>query len=75
NLFTVENSIGFDIDIPFTRETWHGRIVACRGIGASSLSSAKIAAFEKEHKAFLNTVPETFAIPHYATILILQKNR
>lgn len=75
DLFTVENAIGFDIDIPFTRETWHGRIVACRGIGASSLSAAEIAEFEKEHKAFLNTVPETFAIPHYATILNLQKNR
>ncbi len=75
DLFTVEHAIGFDIDIPFTRETWHGRMVACRGIGASSLSAAEIAEFEKEHKAFLNTVPETFAIPHYATILNLQKNQ
>ncbi len=75
DLFTVENAIGFDIDIPFTRETWHGRMVACRGIGASSLSEAEIAEFEKEHKAFLNTVPEAFEIPHYVTILNLQKNR
>ncbi|MGN0561164.1 MAG: class I SAM-dependent methyltransferase [Candidatus Fimenecus sp.] len=75
DLFTVENAIGFDIDILFTRETWHGRMVACRGIGASSLSAAEIAEFEKEHKAFLNTAPETFEIPHYVTILNLQKNR
>lgn len=73
DLFSVENAIGFDIDIPFTRETWHGRMVACRGIGASSLSAAEIVAFEKEHKVFLNTVPETFAIPHYVTILNLRK--
>lgn len=73
DLFTVENVIGFDIDIPFTRETWHGRMVACRGIGASSLSAAQIAEFEKEHKAFLNTVPEPFEIPHYVTVLNLRK--
>lgn len=73
DLFTVINAIGFDIDISFTRETWHGRMVACRGIGASSLSATEIAEFEKEHKVFLNTVPETFAIPHYVTILNLRK--
>lgn len=73
DLFTVENAIGFDIDISFTRDTWHGRMVACRGIGASSLSASEISEFEKEHKAFLNTVPETFSIPHYVTILNLRK--
>ncbi len=28
---------------------------------------------EKEHLAFLDTVPEQFTIPHYITILDLEK--
>ena len=45
---------------------------ACRGIGASSLSAEEIAAWEKEHKRYLKTLPETFDIWHYATVLDLQ---
>lgn len=73
DFFTVTNAISMDMDIPFTRESWHGRIKACRGIGASSLSPEEIAAWEKEHLAFLDTVPEQFTIPHYITILDLEK--
>lgn len=72
-LFAVENSIGFDIDVDFTRESWHGRIKACRGIGASSLSKKEIDSWETEHINYLRTVPEKFKIPHYATILDLKK--
>ncbi len=25
----------YDVDVPFTRESWHGRMKACQGIGAS----------------------------------------
>ncbi|MDE6658496.1 MAG: class I SAM-dependent methyltransferase [Eubacterium sp.] len=71
-LFTVDNAVAFDLDIPFTRESWNGRMKACRGVDAS-LSSSEIAEFEKEHLAYLKTVPETFTIPHYATILDLKK--
>lgn len=72
-LFDVENAITCTVDVPFTRETWHGRIVACRGIDASSLSKETIAAFEQEHMVYLNTVPETFEIPHYVSFLNLRK--
>ena len=72
-LFTVERRVFFDEDIPFTRESWHGRMVACRGIGASSLPGEKIAAFEAEHRAYLETLPEEFTIPHQIMILVLQK--
>lgn len=73
DFFTVTNAISMDMDIPFSRESWHGRIKACRGIGASSLSADEIAAWEKEHLAFLDTEPEQFTIPHYITILDLEK--
>lgn len=72
-LFDVEERFGFDLDIPFTRETWNGRIRACRGIGASSLPEEEIARFEEEHRAFLAAVPEPFTIPHFATVLLLRK--
>ena len=69
----MEERFGFDLDIPFTRETWNGRIRACRGIGASSLPEEEIARFEEEHRAFLAAVPESFTIPHFATVLLLRK--
>lgn len=67
--FDCLRCLAFDLNIPFTRESWHGRIVACRGIGASSLPQEKINAFKKEHLAYLQTVPERFVIPHYVTML------
>ncbi|MDR1748791.1 MAG: class I SAM-dependent methyltransferase, partial [Spirochaetaceae bacterium] len=44
-LFELENSFVYDIPVRFTRESWHGRMKTCRGIGAqtSSLSAAEIA--------------------------------
>lgn len=72
-LFEVENAITYDLDVTFSRESWHGRLKACRGIGASSLNAEKIEKWEKEHLDFLSTVPETFDILHYATILNLRK--
>lgn len=72
SLFSVNNAVAFDLDIQFTRESWNGRIKACRGIDAS-LFAGEIARFEAEHIEYLKTVPETFTIPHYATILDLIK--
>jgi len=72
-LFEVEHRVYFCVDVPFTREAWHGRILACRGIGASSLPGEKIAAFETEHRAFLGTLPEAFTIPHQIMMLVLRK--
>lgn len=72
-LFDVEHSIAYDIKVPFTRESWHGRIKACRGIGASSLPDDVIKAFEREHIQMLSDMPESFDILHYATILNLRK--
>lgn len=72
-LFTVDHSVAFDLDIPFTRESWHGRIKACRGIGASLLSEKEIELWEAEHLDYLKMVPEMFTIPHYVSILDLKK--
>jgi len=73
SLFEEANSIVYDIKVPFTRESWHGRMKACRGIGASSLSIEEIEEFERQHIKLLSEMPETFDILHYVTILDLQK--
>lgn len=72
-LFEMEDLLAYDVALSFTRESWHGRIKACRGIGASSLTAREIAAFEKAHRAFLESVPSSFTIPHYVTLLNLRK--
>ena len=72
-LFEVEDSFCYDLSVTFTRENWHGRMKACRGIGASSLAPEAIAEFEKEHLAFLQSAPEVFEVPHFATVLNLRR--
>jgi SAM-dependent methyltransferase len=73
-LFEVADFVAFDVPVTFTRESWHGRIKACRGIGASSLSAQQIAAFEAEHLEYLKTIPPgKFDIPHYVTMYSLKK--
>ena len=63
----------YKLNVPFTRETWHGRIKACRGIGAS-LSTEEIANWETEHKSLLEKIaPEEFEILHYGAIAELKK--
>lgn len=74
NDFTVSDQIEYDLDVPFTRESWNGRIKSCRGIGAS-LPPEKIAAWETEHLQLLEQIaPETFSIRHYAATAELTKN-
>lgn len=57
----------FDVRIPFSRESWHGRMRTCRGVGAS-MSEQELTKWEKEHKnMLLRLAPETFDILHYIT--------
>ncbi len=72
-MFKVANAFAYPVNITFTRETWHGRIKACRGIGASSLTADEISAWEKEHLNYLATQPEVFDIIHYVSVLDLMK--
>ncbi len=53
-----------DVKIPFTRESWHGRMRACRGV-AASMSEEVLALWDKEHKEMLEGYPESFEILHY----------
>lgn len=62
----------YDLTVPFTKETWHGRMRACRGVGAS-LSEKELACWEEEHKKLLDEIaPECFEILHYAAVAELE---
>lgn len=71
-LFQCNEALGYTINVPFTRESWHGRAIACRGVGASSLSAERIEAFKRKHWAYMLTLPETFEIPHLVTLVDLK---
>lgn len=63
----------YPLEVPFTRESWNGRMKACRGIGAS-LTEEEIAAWEQEHKKLLTEIaPDEFNILHYGAIAELKK--
>ena len=73
NYFKKLHSEIFDVKVHFTRESWNGRIKACRGIGAS-LTGNEIAAFEREHMALLAKIaPEEFDVLHYCAICVMEK--
>ncbi|MCL2023944.1 MAG: class I SAM-dependent methyltransferase [Oscillospiraceae bacterium] len=74
-LFTLDRTFLYDISIPFTRESWHGRMMTCRGIGASDLTAREVAQWEVEHRAYLETAPQEFDVPHFVTGLVLRKLR
>jgi len=71
--FQLEDHEEYDLDVPFTRETWHGRMRSCRGVGAS-LSEEKLARWDTEHRELLARIaPDRFSIRHYAALSLLRK--
>lgn len=71
--FELEYHEEYDVNVPFTRESWHGRVRASRGIGAS-LNEEELARWDKEHRELLEKIaPEKFDILHYAAIAVLKK--
>ena len=71
--FSVTEQTMFDLPVHFTRESWHGRMRACRGVGAS-LDPEKLSAWDAEHHAMLmQSAPAEFDILHYAAITVLTK--
>ena len=61
------------LPVHFTRESWNGRMKACRSIGAS-LSPEKIDEWEQEHmKLLIEIAPPEFDIRHFAAVAVLRK--
>ena len=72
NYFDLEDHEEYELKVPFTKESWHGRMIACRGVGAS-LSPENLASWEAEHKKLLENVPDSFDVLHYAAIAVLKR--
>ena len=71
--FDIAEQTMFDLPVHFTKPAWHGRMRACRGVGAS-LDPAALAAWDAEHSAVLDRIaPDEFDILHYAAITVLTK--
>lgn len=63
----------YTLEVPFTRESWNGRMKACRGIGAS-LTEEEVDAWEQEHRKLLTEIaPDEFHILHYCAMAELKK--
>lgn len=66
--FNVTLHEEFDVKVPFTRESWHGRMRACRGVEAS-MNEDDLAKWDAEHKDMLmNFASPEFDILHYVSI-------
>lgn len=62
----------YRLNVHFTRESWNGRMKACRGIGAS-LSEEEVEKWELEHVKMLSEIaPAEFDVKHYAALAELQ---
>lgn len=71
--FDIVHSEEYEVYVPFTRETWNGRMKACRGVGAS-LSVEEVVKWEKEHVELLGRIaPEEFEVLHYAAMVEMRK--
>lgn len=69
NMFNIETIHSYNTTLQFSKDAWIGRIKSCRGIGAS-LSSVKIAEFEKEYSSMLDKYEETLKLKHQIHIEI-----
>ena len=71
-IFDVRAMFYYDEPIQFTRESWRGRIRACRGIGAS-MPPEKVAEFDAAHDELLRRIaPDTFTVLHRIDAHIFQ---
>lgn len=65
----------YRLNVHFTRESWNGRMKACRGVGAS-LSEEEVVKWELEHMEMLSEIaPEEFDVKHYAALVELQARK
>lgn len=68
----LEGLFWFDVAVPFTRDSWRGRIRASRGVGAS-MTPEQVADFDQEHAELLDRIaPPAFTLTHRVDARILR---
>lgn len=71
--FKKKEFLEFDCDIPFTYESWNGRMIACRGI-EPSLTKSEVERFSKEHLEMLKSIThDNFTLKHQTAIFCFEK--
>lgn len=71
DLFEGRVTEAFYCDIPFTRESWHGRMCACRGTLAS-MNGEQFEKWSAAHKEMLSAYPDSFTVKHKVYISYFQ---
>ncbi len=70
--FNIVGMFYFDTPVLYTRESWRGRIRACRGVGAG-LNPDQVKQFDREHKQLLREIADDeFSVLHRVDAHILQ---
>lgn len=72
NRFNIETVHSYNTTLEFKKEDWIGRIISCRGIGAS-LTEVKIKEFEEEYREILNKYNEPLKLKHQIHIEVYRK--
>jgi len=72
--FAIVDRFQFDVAVPYTHETWRGRIRASAGVSAS-LGPAAVDAFDRQHAELLRTrfPDEPLAVPHRVLAIVARK--
>ena len=71
--FKKKEFFEFDCDIPFTYDSWNGRMIACRGI-EPTLSKQEVERFSKEHLKMLENITDNnFSLKHQISIFCFEK--
>ena len=65
--FICEDVISYDEALLFTKEAWLGRVLTCRGVGAS-LPREKVRGFETEYRGVLDKYDEPLRLKHRINI-------
>ncbi len=72
--FTSESVESYDTTLIFTKEAWLGRVLSCRGVGAS-LAPEDIARFEKEYLSILQERTEPLQLKHQIHIELYRSTK
>lgn len=72
--FNTETVHSYGTYLKFTKEQWLGRILSCRGVGAS-LSDKKIRDFEEEYRSLLAKYSEPLKLKHQIHIEIYRSTK
>lgn len=72
--FEIDTVHSYNAELEFSAEAWLGRIISCRGVGAS-LSEELVRDFESEYRAVLSKYPEPLKLKHQIHIEIYRSNK